>query len=97
MSDGASVTNCTAPSRWRELYEAALLETDKSKLAERIADAEQAIVARARLVFDTNTHDIEQDQTLNDALNALLQVSVAHLRRRVTELSGSLGDRAAFP
>ena len=97
MSDGASVANCTVQSSWRELYEAALFETDKSKLAERIADAEQAIVARARHLFDTNPDDIEQDQALDDALGGLLRLSAARLRRRVSEFSGSLGDRAAFP
>ena len=97
MSDGASATNCTAQSSWRELYEAALFETDKSKLAERIADAEQALVARARQLFDTNADDVERDQTLDDALNALLQLLSARVRRRVTEVSGIPRDQALFP
>jgi hypothetical protein len=33
---------------WRDLYRAALFETDRNKLAQRIASAEKAIVARGR-------------------------------------------------
>ena len=89
----------TVPRRTlgRELYEAARFETDKSKLAERIADAERAIVARARQLFATNATNIDEDQAVDDALSALLRLSAARLRRRVIEFSGSLGDRAAFP
>jgi len=39
----------SAPSpyaNWRELYQAALLETDRRRLSERIAVAERALVAR---------------------------------------------------
>jgi hypothetical protein len=56
---------------WRELYKAALFETDRSRLPERIAEAEKAIVARARELFNTTTDNIEEDQALDDALYAL--------------------------
>ena len=59
------------PHRWRELYKAALFETDKAKLPERIAEAETAIVARARQLFAANTDTIEEDEVLDDALYAL--------------------------
>ncbi len=36
---------------WRQLYRAALSEIDKSKLPERIAEAEKAVVLRARELF----------------------------------------------
>ena len=36
---------------WRQLYRAALSEIDKSKLPERIAEAERAVVLRARELF----------------------------------------------
>ena len=36
---------------WRQLYRAALSEIDKSKLPERIAEAEKAVVLRARECF----------------------------------------------
>jgi hypothetical protein len=56
---------------WRELYTAALFETDKNRMAARIADAEQAIVARARELFSAGNDTIEEDQALDDALYAL--------------------------
>jgi hypothetical protein len=56
---------------WRELYTAALFETDRTRIPARIADAEQAIVARARELFSANNDTIEEDQALDDALYAL--------------------------
>jgi 2-keto-3-deoxy-galactonokinase len=56
---------------WRELYTAALFETDKDRIQIRIADAERAIVARARELFAAGTDTIEEDQALDDALYAL--------------------------
>jgi hypothetical protein len=67
------VTNpaLTKIDRWHELYKAALFETDKKKIPTRIADAEQAIVARTRELFFSTTDNIEEDQALDDALYAL--------------------------
>jgi hypothetical protein len=56
---------------WRELYTAALFETDKNRVPTRIADAEKAIVARARELFSAGSDTIEEDQALDDALYAL--------------------------
>ena len=56
---------------WRVLYTAALFETDHNRLAGRIADAEKAIVARARELFAAGADTIEEDQALDDALYAL--------------------------
>ena len=36
---------------WRDLYKAALFEHDERKFPERIADAERALVQRARELF----------------------------------------------
>jgi len=42
------------------------------KLPQRIANAEKAIVARARQLFGANANDIEEeDEALDDALYAL--------------------------
>ena len=71
MSIGATVVPIPTLPSWRELYKAALFETDKNKLPARIADAEKAIVARARELFATSTDNIEEDQALDDALYAL--------------------------
>jgi hypothetical protein len=57
--------------KWRELYSAALFETEKNRIPTRIADAEKAIVARARELFSAGSDTIEEDQALDDALYAL--------------------------
>jgi hypothetical protein len=59
------------PKKWRELYTAALFETEKERIPERIADAEKAIMIRARELFAAGTDTIEEDQALDDALYAL--------------------------
>jgi hypothetical protein len=56
---------------WRELYTAALFEMDKNGIPTRIAEAEKAIVARARELFSASSDTIEEDQALDDALYAL--------------------------
>lgn len=56
---------------WRELYISALFETDKQRVPTRIADAEKAIVARARELFSAGSDTVEEDQALDDALYAL--------------------------
>lgn len=56
---------------WRELYTAALFETDRNQISARIAQAEQAIVARARELFSAGNDTIEEDQALDDALYGL--------------------------
>ena len=56
---------------WRELYTAALFETDRNRIPTRIAAAEKAIVARSRELFSASSDTIEEDQALDDALYAL--------------------------
>jgi hypothetical protein len=64
--------NLPLPARnWRELYTAALFETEKDRIPTRIAAAEKAIVARARELFAGGGDTIEEDQALDDALYAL--------------------------
>jgi hypothetical protein len=53
------------------LYVAALFETDKSRVPDRIAEAKKAIVSRARYLFASGADTIEEDQALDDALYAL--------------------------
>ncbi|MFZ0321514.1 MAG: hypothetical protein WAL56_20485 [Candidatus Sulfotelmatobacter sp.] len=59
------------PESWRQLYTAALFETDRTRIPLRIADAEHAIVVRARELFSAGNDTIEEDQALDDALYAL--------------------------
>jgi hypothetical protein len=69
------MTMCTTPQpvtrNWRELYTAALFETDNNRIPQRITEAEKAIVARARELFAAGSDTIEEDQALDDALYAL--------------------------
>jgi hypothetical protein len=64
-------TTPTDSQTWRELSSAALFETDKSRIPDRIAHAEKAIVNRARELFAAGADTIEEDQALDDALYAL--------------------------
>lgn len=56
---------------WHVLYQAALFETDRSRMPQRIAEAEQAILARIKELFLVKSDHIEEDQILDDALYAL--------------------------
>ena len=49
--NGVTTPTLTRVDPWHELHKAARFETDKKKIPARIADAEQAIVARRRTVL----------------------------------------------
>ena len=56
---------------WRQLYRAALSEIGKSKLPERIADAEKAVVLRARELFQAAGDNSEETDALDDVMYTL--------------------------
>ena len=56
---------------WRQLYRDALSEIDKSKLPERIAEAEKAVVLRARELFQAAGDNGEETEALDHAMYAL--------------------------
>jgi hypothetical protein len=56
---------------WRKLYTAALFEVDKTRLPDRIAQAEEAVVLRARELFHVAGDNIEEGEALDDAMYAL--------------------------
>ena len=56
---------------WRDLYLTALMEADKDKTPARIADAERAIVNRAKELFQASGDNIQEEEALDDALYAL--------------------------
>ena len=66
---------------WKDLYQAALCESDLNKLPERIADAETALVMRARNLFYTSVDKFEEEECLDDAL-CILQALRSSLKRR---------------
>jgi hypothetical protein len=53
------------------LYLAALLEANDGKISVRIADAERAIVNRARDLFKAPGDNIQEEEAMDDALYAL--------------------------
>jgi hypothetical protein len=61
---------------WRTLYRAAILETDKSVLRQRVSEAERAVVKRGREIFYEHATPKEQE-ALEDALFALLTLRTA--------------------
>lgn len=63
--------NPTSVWPWRDLYLTALMEADRAKTAARIADAEHAILIRARELFKAPGDNIQEEEALDDALYAL--------------------------
>jgi Cft2 family RNA processing exonuclease len=63
---------------WRELYKAAVFETDKNRVSERIAHAEWALALRARELFHTGREHLQERQAVDAAIYAL------HALRRTT-------------
>ena len=56
---------------WPQFYKAALFELDASKISDRIAEAETALVTRARELFHSAGDNIEEEQAVDDAMYAL--------------------------
>ena len=56
---------------WRQLYKAALFETDASKLPLRIEEARRALVFRSRELFTTPPNYNGEVEAVEDALYAL--------------------------
>ena len=56
---------------WKNLYTAALFEIDRAKLPERIAEAEAALIVRARELFHAPGDHIEEQEAVDDAMYAL--------------------------
>lgn len=61
----------TSTPKWHDIYKAALLETDWSRIDERIQAAEDAIQGRKR-EFDLNHGGTpEENQAITDAMRSL--------------------------
>jgi hypothetical protein len=69
MNSGSPSTS-SCDQGWRDLYIAALFENDKSKIANKIVQAQTAVVPQRRklLAFD---NDVQQRQVLDNALFSL--------------------------
>jgi len=56
---------------WRELYKAALFETDRSRIRSRIEEARRALVFRSRELFVTSPNYDDEAEAIEKALYAL--------------------------
>jgi hypothetical protein len=66
-----AVSTCLDSKAWRGFYKAALFELDGTKLVERITEAENSLVVRARELFHAAGDNIEEEQAVDDAMYAL--------------------------
>ena len=67
----SGIENMISDYPWARSYEAAILETDRSKLAERIQIAEEAISARERELDGNRVGSQEERSAIRDALSGL--------------------------
>ena len=86
MNTGSSKSLCSG--EWRDLYKAALFEVDKTRLPDRIAQAEKALALRARELFRIAGDNIEEEQALDDAMYAL------HALRNTSQTSHRMPHRS---
>jgi hypothetical protein len=61
---------------WKTLYRAAILETNKRVLPQRVSEAEEAVIARRREIFYSSGNP-EEKEALEDALYALRALKTA--------------------
>jgi hypothetical protein len=73
---------------WKDLYHAVMCESDVNKLAERIADAEAALVMRARELFYTSGDKFEEEESLDDAM-CVLNALRSSLKRRPSAIQST--------
>jgi hypothetical protein len=73
----------SSTANWHDLYRAALFEPDPAKLLQCIAAAEQALVARARELFQISGDHIDEEHAMDDAMYAL------HALRNLYQVEGT--------
>jgi len=61
---------CLNRTDWRPLYRAAILETNRTVVPQRVSEAEAAVIARRREIFYADG-TAEEKEALEDALYAL--------------------------
>lgn len=86
--------NAHPNSTWKDLFHAAIHESDLNKLSERITDAEIALVVRARELFYTSDDRIGEEESLDDAMCILhaLRSSLKHRPPAGAGLDGKVPD-----
>jgi hypothetical protein len=76
------------PGTWRDLYQAAICESNLAKLPERITDAETALVMRARELFYAPEDKIDEEESLDDAM-CILHALRSSLKYRPQSTAGT--------
>jgi hypothetical protein len=73
---------------WKSLYRAAILETDKDTIKQKVSAAESAVLGRERELFYSGGTGEEQE-SLDDALYALRAFKTAweHTKIGITEIT----------
>ena len=66
---------------WKELFQAAICESNVDKLPERIDNAEAALAIRERQLYYAAEEDLEEKESLDDAM-CILQTLRRSLKRR---------------
>jgi len=76
-------------NRWKTLYQAAILETNKGLLPQRVSEAEEAVKARGREIFHGNGTPEKEAEALEDALYTLRAFRTAwlHIDQRDSSMS----------
>jgi hypothetical protein len=67
----AAVCRALETQSWKDLYQAAICESTSSKLPGRIDDAEAALVIRERELYYAVDDELEEKQSLDDAMSIL--------------------------
>jgi len=61
------MNSSTLGQNWQVAYEAAIFEEDRSKLPQRIAEAEKALAARATELFNTGEGQLRERAAMGNA------------------------------
>jgi len=80
MMPSTNPSSGNASSRWRLLYDGVVLDCDRAKLPERIAEARSAIFDRAEEILTRSS--IDEHRTLNHALRVLRLLEEAVAREK---------------
>jgi hypothetical protein len=88
-----SSLSLSARASWKDMYTAALFETDRTRVSERIVLAESEIVKRARTLFEAPGDNSDEAEALDDALYMLRALKSCLKLETVGELYAC--DRAA--
>ena len=88
--------NAHPNSTWKDLYDAAIHESDLNKLPERITDAEMALVLRARELFYTSDETFGEEESLDEAMY-ILHALRSSLKNRPSVIQGTILDCKKAP